>query len=92
MGVLLVAYDVSDDTNRVKLANDLLRMGFSRIQRSVYVYRGSYRGLRNRVAEVAARRIDPRTDTVLIMTVPEWSLENALVIGLSYKRDGVVEL
>ncbi len=92
MAVLLVAYDISDDTNRLRLANDLLRMGFSRIQRSVYVYRGAYKGLRSRVAEAAARRIDPSSDTVLIITIPERSLEDALIIGLSYKRDGVVTL
>jgi len=89
VAVILVAYDISDDGKRQKLANELLRMGFTRVQRSVYIARTGYRGLRERAARAAARRIDPETDSVLILTVPEWSLESAIRIGLQEGGEGV---
>ena len=90
MAVILVAYDISDDQKRNKLAQDLLAMGFTRIQRSVYIARHGYRGLRERAARAAARRIDPETDTVLIMTVPEWSLSQAIVVGQDWRKRGTL--
>jgi len=81
LAVLLVAYDVSDDDRRLRLARALIAMGYSRIQRSVYVHPRAYRGLRRRTAEVAARLIDPRTDRVLIVTLPEASYEEAIHLG-----------
>ncbi len=81
MVYVLVAYDVRDDDARNRLARDLLAAGFSRLQKSVYLHRGAYRGLVERVARLALRRIDPETDSVLIMTVPDGVVEKAIVIG-----------
>ena len=36
---VLVAYDISDDRKRLRVAEWLLAKGFSRIQRSLYVAR-----------------------------------------------------
>ncbi len=91
MAVVVVAYDISDDDRRRRLADDLLRMGFTRVQRSVYVFRRAYRGVALRAARAAARRIDPVTDTVLIMSVPDKSFESAIIIGGS-SPSGLVEL
>ncbi|MEB2835656.1 MAG: CRISPR-associated endonuclease Cas2 [Desulfurococcales archaeon] len=81
MAVLLVAYDVSDDDKRLRLARALIRLGYSRIQRSVYVHPRAYRGLKRRTLEVAARLIDPRSDRVLVITMPESVYEGAVTLG-----------
>jgi CRISPR-associated protein Cas2 len=81
VAVLLVAYDISDDERRNRLASALLRLGYSRVQRSVYIHPRAYRGLRRRTVEVAARIMDPATDRVLILTLPEASYREAVLLG-----------
>jgi len=81
VAIVLVAYDIRDDDVRNRFAKDLERHGFTRLQKSVYARRASYPGIAKRVAQIASRRIDPRTDTVLIITIPESSMERALVLG-----------
>lgn len=57
-------------------------MGYSRLQRSLYMtsYRG-YRGLARRAEEAARRSITGETDSVIILTLPDWSVEKAIVVG-----------
>ena len=81
MAVLLVAYDISDDARRLKLARALISLGYSRIQRSVYVHPRAYRGLKRRTLEVAARLMDPRTDRILLLTLPEGVYSQAITLG-----------
>ena len=81
--VILVAYDISDDERRLRLARALLSMGYSRVQKSVYVYSRGYEGVRRRTVEVAARIIDAREDNVLIITVPEQSYRSAVRLGVA---------
>ena len=92
MAVLLVAYDISDDERRNRLANRLLAMGFSRIQRSVYVHPRAYSGLKRRTVEVVASHIDPRTDRALIMVVPDGVYRGAVHLGQGGPGDLVLTL
>ncbi len=92
MAVLLVAYDISDDERRNKLARALTRLGYSRIQRSVYVHPRAYRGLARRTIEVAARLMDPATDRVLILTLPEGVYRDAIHLGAPAPASGPLTL
>ncbi|HIH89835.1 CRISPR-associated endonuclease Cas2 [Ignicoccus hospitalis] len=38
---VIVSYDIKDDRKRLKVMKRLLALGFSRLQKSVYVRRGS---------------------------------------------------
>jgi len=37
---VIVSYDIKDDNKRIKVMKKLLALGFSRLQKSVYVRRG----------------------------------------------------
>ena len=89
MVYILVSYDISDDRRRQRLARSLLRIGYSRLQRSLYmtVYKG-YRGLARRAEEAARRSISSERDSVIIMTLPDWSVEKAIVLGPPVLRVG----
>jgi len=76
-----VAYDISDDSRRLRLARALERLGYSRVQRSVYIHPRAYRGLRRRTLEIAARLMDPATDRVLVLTLPEGVFRDAVHLG-----------
>ena len=92
MAVVLVAYDVSDDEKRVRLMRELQRLGYTRLQRSVYVHTRAYEGLKRRTLEAAARIIDPRTDSVLVMTVPDSIYRSASRLGVGSGAPDVVAL
>ncbi len=67
--IYLVAYDISDDSERERVASALMAMGFVRIQRSVFVGRAP----RGRVADLveAVRRVLRGSGHVVIVPVPE---------------------
>ena len=93
MTYVLVAYDISDDEARNKLARDLQAAGFTRIQRSVYVHKTAYRGVVERVKRLALRRMDPRTDSVLIMIIPSNVYErNTIILGGRWDEQGDILL
>ncbi len=76
---ILVAYDISDDNARAKAAARLLALGFTRIQKSVYIARGGYT-----LAKEAYRAVKPLLapgDHLLVLPVPRDSLGRALVEG-----------
>jgi len=77
---VLVAYDISDDEARNRLARDLLAAGFSRVQRSVYIQKTAYRGVVERVKRLALKRMNPKTDTVMIMVIPARVYEEETII------------
>ncbi len=90
--IILVAYDIRDDSARLAFQRDLERHGFSRVQKSVYARRGGYKALSRRVALLASRRINPATDTVLIMEVPDWALEKAIILGVGGAPGGSAKI
>ncbi len=76
---ILVAYDISDDYARAKAAARLLALGFTRVQKSVYIARGGYT-----LAKEAYRAVKPLLapgDRLLVLPLPRESLEKALVEG-----------
>jgi len=78
--MVLVAYDISNDAVRSLVARRLLAMGFSRIQRSVFVRRGSYAVARD-VARLLARLVDPSSDRVHVIVVQDRDWGSRIVIG-----------
>ncbi len=80
MPVVIVAYDISDDYKRDKVAKLLFSMGFERVQRSLYAARGGVEKARQ-VAAAIARLIDHETDRVDVIVVPEHYWRARLVVG-----------
>lgn len=87
--ILLVVYDVSDDSRRLKLSRTLEAWGLSRVQRSAFAGRLQPARMRD-LARIAARIIDEETDVVHMVSVPweEWA--RAIVLGTPW--GGRVEL
>ena len=75
----LVAYDISDNDERERVASALMAMGFVRIQRSVFLGRAP----RGRVADLAEaiRRIVRGRGHVIIVPVPEHLVAKRIEIG-----------
>jgi len=76
---ILVFYDVSDDSRRLRLADTLKALGLTRIQRSVFMGRGG----QARAKEVAraARMIVDEGDSVVVVLVPEDYARRMIVVG-----------
>ena len=79
---VLVAYDISDDVKRARVAEWLLAKGFSRIQRSLYVARGGV-ALARDVKRFVERVIDPETDVVHILVLSDIEWSKRIVVGTS---------
>jgi CRISPR-associated protein Cas2 len=80
MPYVLAAYDISDDARRARAAARLLAMGFTRLQRSLYLARGG-RTLAKEAYRALHRIVDHATDKVLVMVVPAESLEASLQLA-----------
>ncbi len=80
MPVVIVAYDISDNYTRDKVAKLLFSMGFERVQRSLYAARGGSEKARQ-VAAAIARLIDPGSDRVDIIVVPEHYWRARMIVG-----------
>jgi len=77
--IWLVAYDVSDDSERERIAQTLMAWGFVRIQRSVFVGRLP-RGRAADLREVLARILRGRGHVVMI-PITEEQLGRRLEVG-----------
>ncbi|MEM1928339.1 MAG: CRISPR-associated endonuclease Cas2 [Acidilobaceae archaeon] len=88
MPYVVVAYDISDNEARARASEKLKSMGYTRVQRSLYVKRGGA-GEAKEVARALARIIDPETDSVVVMVVPWESLERAWRLGV-FSYDGSI--
>ena len=77
---LIVIYDVSDDRDRLRLADTLKRLGLVRIQRSAFVGRGGL-ALAKDVVRSARRYVRGAADSLIVFVVPNQSLRRALVLG-----------
>lgn len=80
MVVVMVVYDISDDEVRNLVANKLLKMGFTRIQKSVYVRRGTL-GTSRYVFRSLSRIIDPLRDRLLVLSISDRDYISSLSIG-----------
>lgn len=85
---VLVIYDISDDSKRLRAARSLEAWGLTRIQRSAFV--GSMQ--RARAVDLARRLgmiIDRETDVVHIVTLDPREWEHAIVLGKPYWARGI---
>ncbi|AAK54438.1 CRISPR-associated endonuclease Cas2 [Saccharolobus solfataricus] len=83
---LLVVYDVSDDSKRNKLANNLKKLGLERIQRSAF--EGDIDSQRVKdLVRVVKLIVDTNTDIVHIIPLGIRDWERRIVIG----REGLEE-
>lgn len=83
---IVVAYDISDNTARLRVAEWLQNQGFTRIQRSVFVGRGGIARARD-VERFVARMIDVGRDVVHIFVVQDVEWERRVVVGSEGWRD-----
>ncbi len=78
---VVVAYDISNNEKRQRLADWLLARGFSRIQRSLYVARGGV-ALARDVERYAKRFIDPSRDVIHILLIQDLEWDRRIVLGV----------
>ncbi len=77
---VIVAYDISNDEVRRRVAEWLLSHGFARVQRSLYVARGGV-ALARDVERFVRKLIDPRTDVVHVVVVSDLEWSRRIVVG-----------
>lgn len=85
---VLVIYDISDDSKRLRAARTLETWGMTRIQRSAFI--GSMQ--RARAVDLARRLgmiIDEETDVVHIVALDPREWEAAIVLGKPYWARGI---
>ena len=82
MPYVIVVYDISSDKVRIAVCDKLKSMGFSMLQRSVYITRGGFSNAKD-VARAIQRYIDASRDSVLVVVVSREVLERAIVIGVN---------
>ena len=87
--MILVAYDISRDDTRDRVAKKLLSMGYTRIQRSVYVARGGVAKARD-TARMIQGLIDEDTDRVDIILVPDHNWRTHIRLGGREKHEDTV--
>ena len=80
---VVVMYDVSNDRARESLANNLQRLGLTRVQRSVFVGRANSQVLKD-IERVVKLHINPSSDVVHIVPVDEGYWRRSKVLGTSY--------
>ncbi|MCC6017336.1 MAG: CRISPR-associated endonuclease Cas2 [Desulfurococcaceae archaeon] len=76
---IVVAYDISDDVKRQRLALWLQQKGFTRIQRSVFVGRGGIATAKD--IERFARKILGSGDKLHIFLVSDVEWERRIAVG-----------
>ncbi|MEB2837274.1 MAG: CRISPR-associated endonuclease Cas2 [Desulfurococcales archaeon] len=87
MARLIVIYDISDDSKRLRVSRTLQAWGLTRIQRSAF----TGRAMRARARDLSrrlARMIDPETDVVHIVQLDEREWSRAIVLGKPYWARG----
>lgn len=88
MPTVLVIYDISDDSKRLRAARVLESWGLARIQRSAFagpMQRSRARDLARRLSTI----IDDDTDVVHIVNVDPGEWARAIVLGKPYWARGV---
>lgn len=77
---VLVIYDISDDEVRAKLAEDLKRLGLSRIQRSAFMGATNPSALKD-LKRVCGLRARGSSDVVHIVQLCDYDWKKIAVIG-----------
>lgn len=77
---ILVIYDISDNIDRQRLADDLFRLGLTRIQRSAFA--GEIDGQRLKdLQRIAGRYIKSDGDVIHIFTLGLRDWERRIILG-----------
>ncbi|MEB3861538.1 MAG: CRISPR-associated endonuclease Cas2 [Desulfurococcales archaeon] len=92
MAVILVAYDIREDERRMRMMRMLLALGYSRVQKSVYIHRRGFEAVKRATLERAARIMDPETDSLLLLTLPDSLYTRAIRMGRGSVDGEVVRL
>ncbi|MEB3773906.1 MAG: CRISPR-associated endonuclease Cas2 [Desulfurococcales archaeon] len=90
--MIIVAYDISDNERRLRMMRALLTLGYSRVQRSVYIHRRGFEAVRKSTIERASRIIDPVTDSIIILPVPDNVYRGMVKLGKGGWEHGIVTL
>jgi len=77
---VIVIYDISNDSVRLRVAERLKGFGLTRVQRSAFVGPGGS-GLAKDIARMTRRLINEKVDSLIIFIVPDKSVEEAIVVG-----------
>ncbi len=85
MTLVIVAYDISDTARRDRAAKTLFSMGFTRMQRSLYIARGGTAKARD-AARALSRIIDHERDVVDIIVVPDHYWAARIIVGRGRER------
>ncbi|NPA84497.1 MAG: CRISPR-associated endonuclease Cas2 [Crenarchaeota archaeon] len=75
---VIVSYDISDDSKRIKVMKRLLAMGFTRLQKSVYVRKGGKGDAKDALR--ATMRFLGEDDKIFIIVVSNKEFEEAFLI------------
>lgn len=81
----LVCYDISQNTLRNKIAQKLLREGFDRINKSVYLSSIDESSLKSLVQWLSAQMQDSKqpTDSLLIIPLTAGQVQRMAIFGLN---------
>jgi len=77
---VVVIYDISDNSVRLRVAEKLKSFGLTRVQRSAFVGPGGC-ALAKDIARMTRRFINPKSDSLIIFVVPDKSVEEAIIVG-----------
>ena len=77
---LIVVYDISDNTDRLRLADRLKALGLVRVQRSAFVGRGGVAVAKD-VVRSCSRYVRGESDSLIVFVVPNASVRGAFVVG-----------
>jgi CRISPR-associated protein Cas2 len=77
---ILVVYDIGDNVDRQKLADDLFRMGLTRIQRSAFAGELDPQRLKD-LQRIVGRYVKKEEDVIHIFTLGLRDWEKRIVIG-----------
>lgn len=78
---VLVVYDISDDKTRTEIAHKLEMMGYTRIQRSVWINPYGYTDEALRAYRKLKKFPLGENDRIHIFIIPRWSYEKVISIG-----------
>ncbi|WP_075050630.1 CRISPR-associated endonuclease Cas2 [Ignicoccus islandicus] len=77
--MVLVAYDIRNDSFRTKAMKRLLAMGFQRLQKSVYFKKGG-RGDALDAFRAIKKYVKDETDKIFVVTLSDKEFREALVL------------
>ncbi len=86
---IIVAYDIGNTVKREKFARFLMRHGLERIQRSLFIGRGSGQVIKD-ITRYAEKNIDQSRDCVHVFILNDNEYLQAKVIGTPWNRSGEI--